>query len=392
MIIIDNKKECTGCGACVNACPFNIISLSEDEEGFWYPEVEKDKCVDCHLCEKACPMLKVSSRLADIDGQVYPKYFSGQLKSKEILSEVSSGGAFWAFAVAVIEAGGVVYGAVQNDVDTIIHVRADTIEEIKPMRRSKYFQSDTGWTFRKVREDLKTGIPVLYSGTGCQIAGLIGYLGMHPENLFTCDVVCHGVPSRRVWRQYRKEKEERTGKKIVGLVFRDKSLGWSRNQYKITFDDGTVEKEASTIQLFHAGYLRGLFYRPSCGSCRFASLPRISDVTLADYWKYKGRFRQLGFDLGVSLITVNTVRGERLLKMSAVYLDYDTTYETLALDSCRHLGSHPYENPYRSAFFKLFSEKGYFAAADKYIVNEHDSSFIKKLLRKLLKSIRRYNK
>ena len=384
MIEINEKKNCTGCGACVNACPLHIIQLCDDSEGLPYPKVEAAKCIDCHLCEKSCPMINEIESNANsfID---YPKFYAGQLDCKEDLLEVSSGGAFWAFAKTLIDFGGVVYGAVQCHVDIIRHVRAEDTEGIARMRRSKYFQSDTGLTFQQVKDDLKTGRLVLYSGTGCQIAGLKKYLSKDYSNLFTCDVVCHGVPSKIVWKTYREEKERLEGKIMKDLVFRDKTLGWSKNQYKITYSDGSIEREFSVKQMFHAGYLQGLFYRPSCGSCRFASLPRVSDITLADYWKYKGRFRRKGSDFGVSLISVNTSKGADLLLKSAKYLNYDVTEKKLALSSCRHLDEHPIENPDRQAFFQLFLEHGFHAAAKKYIVVPKEVSFFSKVKGRITK-------
>lgn len=366
MIEIADKKNCTGCGACINACPLHIIKFEEDEEGFIYPQIDNDKCINCHLCEKSCPMLKKRASLCpNIDG--YPKFFAGQLIKKEDLLTVSSGGAFWAFSQTIIDKGGVVYGAVQVNVDEIYHFRAKNKKGIERIRRSKYFQSDTRLTMSQVKDDLKNGLVVLYSGTGCQIAGLKAYLGKDFSNLITCDVVCHGVPSRKVWKAYRKEKETSEGKKIVDLVFRDKSAGWSRNQYKISYDNGSVEKEASPIQMFHAGYLKGLFYRPSCGCCRWACLPRVSDITLADYWKYKGKFHQPGKDLGVSLITVNSEKGFAFIEDTSRYLNLEETSSELALVSCKHLNEHPSENPDRGKFFDLFQRKGYSEAYKKYI-------------------------
>lgn len=382
MIEIKDKRACTGCGACINACPRNIITMVEDSDGFIYPKVKVEDCIECHLCERSCPMLKERYDVCKSHDK-FPVFYAGQLKDEDDLMEVSSGGAFWAFSKTIIDNGGIVYGAVQKDVDSIYHQRAETLEEIKAIRRSKYFQSDTRQTFAQVKADLKEGRDVLYSGTGCQIAGLKAYLGKEFDNLITCDVVCHGVPSRKVWKAYRKEKEEREGKIIKDLVFRDKSAGWSHNQYKITYQDGSVEKEASTQQLFHAGYLQGLFYRPSCGVCRFASLPRVADVTLADYWQYQGRFRQLGNDLGVSLITVNSNRGQRLLNDSTRYLAIELTEQEKALASCRHLDEHPSENPDRANFFKLFNEAGYYAAARKYITSAGNTNLVKKVARKL---------
>ena len=382
MIEIKDKRACTGCGACINACPQHIITMVEDNDGFIYPKVKVEDCIECHLCEKSCPMLKERKDVCK-NYDDFPVFYAGQLKDENDLMEVSSGGAFWAFSRTIIDNGGIVYGAVQKDVDSVYHQRAETLDEIKAIRRSKYFQSDTGQTFAQVKADLKEGKIVLYCGTGCQIAGLKGYLNKKYENLITCDVVCHGVPSRKVWRAYRREKEEREGKIIKDLVFRDKSAGWSHNQYKITYQDGSVEKEASTQQLFHAGYLQGLFYRPSCGVCRFASLPRVADVTLADYWQYQGRFRQPENDFGVSLITVNSEKGRKLLQQSSKYLDYDPTERGLALSSCKHLDEHPSENPDRANFFKLFNEAGYYAAAKKYITSAGNTNLVKRVARKL---------
>ncbi len=381
MLKIDDKRLCSGCGACANVCPQKLISFQEDNEGFWYPSIDESKCVDCHLCEKVCPY-KNERRTSD--NADYPQFYAGQLKNKEDLNMVSSGGAFWAFAQYIVSIGGVVYGAVQDNVDNIYHKQATDFAGIQDLRRSKYFQSNTKYTFCQAKEDLKNGKIVLFSGTGCQIAGLQSYLNKDYNNLYTCEVVCHGVPSNKVWKKYREEKERLENKKIVDLVFRDKSKGWSNNQYKITYEDGSVEYEKSTQQLFHAGYLQGLFYRPSCGICRYASLPRVADITLADYWQYKGRFRTQDNDLGVSLISINTSKGAKLLNDIPDYLDYEVTEKKLALSSCRHLDNHPTENPKRPSFFADFFKYGYFNAAKKHFPKKQNKLlvFVKKVVRK----------
>lgn len=388
MIEIKDKRRCSGCGACINICPKQIISYKEDDEGFIYPSVDKEYCIDCHLCEKACTYIDDKWKLSIQKHDCFPIFYAGQLIDKDELQNVSSGGAFWAFALAIISLNGIVYGAAQKNVDNIFHVRAANIKEAYNLRRSKYFQSDTKNTFTQVKDDLKNGKIVLFSGTGCQIAGLKSFLGKDYPHLYTCDVVCHGVPSRRVWRKYREEKESKEGKKITELVFRNKSIGWSNNQYKIIYNDGTVEMERSTKQLFHAGYLKGLFYRPSCGSCKFSTIPRLSDITLADFWKYEGRFHDAKKNnVGVSLISVNSPKGEKILKMSRSYLDYEETSKDLALKSCRHLNSHPFENAERAHFFKMFFEEGYYAAAQKYIEQARTMPISKRIMRLIRKII-----
>ncbi len=387
MIDVSNKALCTGCASCANACPLHIIKLVEDEEGFDYPRVDITKCVNCHICEKVCPLIDEKwNDLKNKEGR-YPVFFAGQLKNKALLNEVSSGGAFWALAQEVISRGGVVYGAAQINVDLIKHVRTTSIEDARSLRRSKYLQSSIGNTYAQVKKDLKEGIPVLFSGTGCQIGGLVSYLGERFDNLYTCDVVCHGVPSKRVWRRYREEKEKKEGKIMVDLVFRDKSLGWSNNQYRITYDDGAVEKEDSSYQLFHAGYLNGLFYRPSCGECKFSTLPRISDITLADYWMYSGEMHGIDNDLGVSLISVNSERGGELLSASSVYINVEKTNDKIALESCHHLYEHPIDSAYRDDFFKVFSKYGYFKAAELFVDSHANPSFLYRAVRRLKRFI-----
>lgn len=385
MIDIKNKEMCTGCGACYNICPKHAISMQEDEEGFRYPFVDHSVCIDCGLCEKKCPMLISYGQLAHTDSDDYPLFYAGQLLKKSDLNSVSSGGAFWAFAQLFIKRGGVVYGAVQLDVDHVTHTRAESLQEVLAMRRSKYLQSETKEIYRLVQNDLVAGRQVLFTGTGCQVAALKSYLAKDYEHLYTCDVVCHGVPSAKVWRKYREEKEQKEGKTIANVVFRDKSAGWRKNQYCITYDDGSQEKELSFNHPFHAGYLDGLFYRPSCGTCHFSRIPRVSDITLADFWKYEGPLNDSSLGSGVSLVVVNSERGQDLINSASDYLCIETTSREQALNSCRHLANTPHENNKRALFFHHFKEKGYFSAASMLIPRLKKDKGLKRIVKRFVK-------
>ncbi len=387
MIDIKDKKKCTGCGACFAVCPKNAISFFEDEEGVRYPKIDENKCIHCDRCEKTCPMLDERHGVPDREHSGEEHFYAAQLRDKSELDKVSSGGAAWALTQQIISEGGVVYGARLTDVDTVKHYRATNIDEAKRVRRSKYFQSDTSEAYRKIKDDLESGVRVLYTGTGCQVAGLNLYLGKTYDNLITCDVVCHGVPCGLAWRMYRKEKEAIEKKKMANLVFRDKSKGWSNNQYKITYEDGSEEYERSPIQDFHSGYLAGLFYRPSCGTCRFAQMPRTSDITLADFWKYQGLMLENG-DLGISLVVANTSKGAMLVDAAQKYMQVETVSKENAFDSCRHLNNTPKENKYRDRFMAEVRQNGYYSALKKYLKKDN---IIIKAARKVKRVINRWN-
>ena len=298
------------------------------------------------------------------------EFYAAQLKDKEELKGVSSGGVFWALAQSIIAEGGVVYGAEQQSIDQIVHSRAESLEEVKKQRRSKYLQSETVSSYIEARKDLIAGRKVLFSGTGCQIAGLYLFLGREYDNLCTCEVICHGVPCGLAWRSYKREKESRVGKKMVGLIYRNKDKGWSNNQYKITYSDGTEEFERSGNQLFHAGYLKGLFYRPSCGNCYFSKMPRVGDLTLADYWKYEGDLLKYG-DKGISLVVVNNNKGKKMFDASATYMHIEETRSEDAIRSCKHLSHTPNEDESRAEFMEYLRKRGYYKAAKKYILHMH---------------------
>ena len=379
MIIINDKRRCSGCKACINACAFDAIKFEYDPEGFYYPYVDESACVECRACESACPYYDSQHGVREENKEYQPRFFAAQLANKAELRTVSSGGVFQALAQTVLNFGGIVYGAEQTEVDIINHVRIVDHEGLARIKRSKYFQSDIKDTFLKAKKDLNDGNVVLFSGTGCQIAGLICFLRDNYEKLVTCEVVCHGVPSIKVWKQYKTEKEEASVRRITGLVFRNKSKGWRNNQYEIIYEDGTREYERSTTQIFHAGYLQGFFNRPSCGNCIFAEIPRVADITLADFWKYNGMMKDN--NLGVSLVSVNNEKGERLFALSERYLIIEPTSGEEALDSCRHLNTSPVENEKRGLFLETVFTKGYHVAADWFI--EHKQSVLKRIIRRI---------
>lgn len=347
MIEILDKKLCTACGACTSICPHDAITLVLDEEGFRYPEVDMAACVDCGLCEKVCHMLQPSAAQAPFNGTV----FAACLKDRDALAEVSSGGAAWALTLEMIRQGGVVYGAVQAGLFDTRHERAEDLKQAEAFRRSKYQESDMGTTCRRVKADLDAGRNVLFTGTGCQIGGLYGFLGERPASLTTCDMVCHSIPSLRMFKEYIRSLERRERGKAVRIVYRDKSLGWKYNQIAIYLEDGRAIKEWCGSHAYHSSYLAGLISRPCCEGCRYQSLNRISDITLADFWKYEGMLFAKNGQSGISLVLCSKEAGQELFGSVLSLIESEEVPLEQAVDSCRHLTIPAPFHPWRKAFF-----------------------------------------
>ncbi len=171
MIEIKEKENCCGCGGCMNVCPKHCITMKTDNEGFLYPEINKDACINCGLCEKVCPVLNVKP-----DMQFPQTAFVVQHKDENVRHESTAGGAFTAIAEYVIQRNGVVYGASYDEHFMVEHSKTKTIEDLGKFRNSKYVQSDTKRTFSEIKRQLEDGKLACYSGTPCQIEGLRCFL------------------------------------------------------------------------------------------------------------------------------------------------------------------------------------------------------------------------
>ena len=360
MIKLATHKACTGCGACKSICMHSAIFMEYDDEGFLFPIIDYEMCVKCGLCTKICPVINIKSR----DNYIKQQTYAAILKNREELSKVSSGGAFWALVHVVLNELGVVYGVQHETLFNVHHSRAETLEECQSFRRSKYLQSNTLNTFRQTQNDLNKGRKVLYSGTPCQIAGLNSFLGNDYDNLITCEVVCHGVPSMKVFKAYIQDAQEQIGSKVKEIIFRDKSKTWYPNSIKLKFFDNSERVQHCGENPFHSGYLFGLYYRPSCNNCIYATLPRISDITLADFWKYRGRMYKID-SMGISLMVCNTSKGKDIFNKTRRLLDIEEVTIDAAIESCKYLSSSPKSSVFRNLFFLLLNIKGYTYARNK---------------------------
>lgn len=342
MINVKKQTDCCGCSACEEACPKQCIQLEPDKEGYWYPKINKEQCIDCGVCEKVCPVL--NSQPERIPLHVY----AAINKNEKIRAQSASGGMFTLIAEKIIHEGGVVFG-VKFDKDwKVVFGYTETQEGLDDFRRSKYVQAWVGNSYKEVKEFLKQGRKVLFTGVPCQIAGLYSYLRKNYENLITVDLICEGVPSPKLWERYLKEEIVQKTNKIQNSIssqisqkdirlkdvsFRNKENGWKKYSFSLTFSitqKKNEEKANQSIVDRNSAYLQMMFryanLRPICYECPFKSCKSQSDITIADYWGIDKLHPEMDDDKGTSMVFINTIKGETYFDFSQVkYLE--TTYQ-----------------------------------------------------------------
>ena len=376
-IHLADNSSCTGCSACAVACPKHCIIMQEDKEGFLQPIIDNKACIKCHKCEKVCPILNPES----IEDSFETKAYAIINKNDDIRAKSSSGGVFFPLAKWVIEQGGVVFGAKWNQQWEVVHDYTEDVEGIKAFMRSKYVQSNIGNTYVKVKQFLKENRKVLFSGTPCQVGGLISFLGSKPENLIIVDIICHGVPSPKVWHKYLNEKCKEN--QILDINFREKSLGW-KNFQNVTTTTTTTYKESQRENLFFRAFLNNVILRKSCYNCAFKSIKRISDITLADYWGVHIHCPQMDDDKGTSLVFIHTLQGDKLLNeiKDNLILEQQEISKAIEWNSAM-IQSVPLTER-RKYFFKAFDKNKFFDMSS-YIDKDRLWVRIKRKIKKLIK-------
>ena len=305
---------CCGCSACLQVCPATCISWTEDGEGFLYPVVDLGRCLHCDVCEDVCPMLHPLSAGEPLN------IIGAKNPDEGVRTASSSGGLFSMLADKTLSEGGAVFGAAFDQEWVVEHVACDNTGEIARIRSSKYLQSLMGDTFREIKQILRGDRPVLFSGTSCQAAGLRRMLGREP-GLLVVDVVCHSIPSPKVWKQYLNEKAAAKGytvHDITRITFRDKSLGWKDFSVVAQVADGSgkeqdIIRETSRENAYMRGFLKGLCSRPACANCPAKSFASGADITIADFWGADEFYPAKDDDRGITLAFALTDKGNETL-------------------------------------------------------------------------------
>lgn len=349
MIQINDKKDCTGCHACASVCPRKCITMRADEEGFLYPDLDVGVCIRCGACLRVCPVLHPYEVCRPL------KVCASRHTCKEIRMQSSSGGVFTRLAEEIIRKGGVVFGARYDDCWKVMHTWADTMEGIACFRGAKYVQSVIGHTYSEVRTFLRQGRWVLFTGTPCQIAGLKHFLKVEYDTLLTADVVCHGVPSPRVWQVYL-DTINPLHEPITTLTMRNKSQGWSRYCMEIRTAKHCLYSGRASRNVFSRGFLADFYLRPSCHACLAKQGRSGSDLTLGDFWGIAEVCPSMDDDLGVSLVVIHSPQGMNFCGALGV-CQKEVTYEQVIRANPALERSAPLTS-YRAEFWERFSKEG----------------------------------
>ena len=305
--IVDHT-DCCGCSSCSHICGNNAIQMKADSRGFMYPTVDMDICVNCGACVKVCPEIDYVSLKRNNIG-----VYGIQNLDKEIKEQSTSGGLFSLLANYVLSLNGTIYGAVY-DAEGIKHVRVT--DDYCSLRGSKYSQSEIDGIIDLLIDDLNKGKYVLFTGTPCQCAGvrkILNHLNVSMSNLLLVDIICHGVVSPQILRDYIEYAEQAAGKRIIVHKFRDKVSGWSTYIETNIFEDGTEDRESYESQLFKRIFLSHFGFREACFNCKFSTEKRVSDITMGDFWGLKNTRPELWNDEGISLAIVYTNNGQKVI-------------------------------------------------------------------------------
>lgn len=294
------NELCTGCGACAAICPVDAIILKENENGFREPVVNPEKCINCALCEKTCR--------EQVEYRNPQRVYLARHKTEEVHKDSQSGGAFTAISDYILSKNGIIYGAVFNDTYEVVHIRATSVESRNKMRGSKYIQSNMDTIYKQIENDLNYGRLVLFVGTGCQVAGILKFFKNRKTditNLFTVDILCHGVPSVFIWRDTLRYLKKTYNANISSVQLKEIHEKTRPVMYIKLGEKGTTD------YLYRKLYYSNLALRKSCYSCKYNSCQRVGDITIGDAWGIEKANPEFNDKRGVSLILFNS---EKALK------------------------------------------------------------------------------
>lgn len=357
--LYSDPKDCCACGACLNVCPKQAITMRPDSYGFDYPYIDVNKCIECQACLKVCNYQNGSLENNPL------KVYAAASKNEELIMQSASGGIFSTIAQYIINNEGIVFGASlfrNGNKFEIKHIGVSHLNDLPILLGSKYVQSNIENSYKEVKNYLNQGKKVLFSGTPCQCDGLRGYLKKDYENLLIIDIICHGVPNQKFFNSYIDYKFPHLNN-IKDFKFRDKSKGWEKTA-KITYENGfqLISENSSS---FYSLFMGGDIFRKNCYSCKYACQHRVGDLTIGDYWGIQKEHPELmkekniSTKKGISCIIVNSSKGTEIIqKVNSLFALYESTYEKAA-NKNGQLKRPSKESKLRHEIMERFRKGGY---------------------------------
>ena len=348
-------QDCIGCAACQNVCARDAIQLVDDTDGFLKPLIDEESCVGCRACERVCPIGKQKSApCRSVEKTPQPSFYFGWHRDERLRYQSSSGGFFTALAQYVLERGGCVFGVVEEGCRHPRFAMAESLEELAPMRGSKYVQARADGVYRDVRAQLKTGRLVLFSGTPCQVGALYQLLRSRPHNLLSMDIVCHGVPSFHLFRRYLEHirRAEHVDAEPESVFFRDKRRGWLHYRFgmrlKWTNDHEYYGENGKDV--FLRGFLGDDILNRGCYSCRYVGFEnRWADFTAADAWEAWRYYEEEPLRAGVSAVVLHTERAHSVMPQLACFHSFEVPESQVLRHNPALIANRPFPAHHRYA-------------------------------------------
>lgn len=317
MAILCDNKICTGCAACAAVCPTSCISMIPDEEGFLRPVIDSVHCTECHICTQVCPPLSycgINSQNTTALAAINMDY--------SVREHSTSGGVFSLLCEYILNQGGVVFGAAYNSDFSVSHCCIEDMDDLHSLRQAKYVQSNITDCYHRIKTILQRGRPVLFSGTPCQVHGVQSYLGKDYNNLLLVDLICHGIPSPKVWQHYIHYRcnTDANGARPTSINMRSKESGWASYSVHFDYTDGGSYIASNRKDPYIKGFIGNLYLRPSCYDCSFKGVERISDITLGDYWGVWSQHPEIDDQNGVSLVLLHSIKGKKIFDSLSEFL------------------------------------------------------------------------
>ncbi len=321
---ICDKSLCTACYSCYNICSVGCIEMRPDEDGCIRPHIDSDRCINCAQCQKHCPVNN-TPEFNSVKSTV-----AAFAKSSDINKSSTSGGIATLLSLDTVNNGGIVFSSRVTKDLKVEMMGCSSKEDILLSQGSKYVHSHINNSFKEIKKELENGREVLVISTPCQISGLKAFLHKDYERLYTVDIICHGTPDQSIFSEYTQNELKDEASLVSDIKFRDSKPFATGVNYILQYldsDKKPLRYLPVRISSYYWCFLYGYSFRENCYHCMYAQKDRMGDITLGDFWGFDDNEFKKKENSGISLVLINTDKGQLLFDRIKADLEY--TYSSL---------------------------------------------------------------